>query len=156
MNISSTRAESPHSETGPWAQEVLTLRLMLCWHHPEILNNFFNKGLAFSFCTEPKNAYSQFCREAFQNSGHGPALLRAPATGSVGRQGGGGLQGATLAQLRRDRKAPPAHEAQRGFCSERVFLLLFSLKLLLLRIWDKNEPMASECIKVMSFMPVNN
>lgn len=52
--ISSTRVESPHSESGPasrvcglssytrlWAQKVLTLSLMLCWCHLEIFNDFF-------------------------------------------------------------------------------------------------------------------
>ena len=56
--MSSTHAECPRSDTGPasytgpWAQEALTLSLMLVWKRLEILNNFFNKGPALSLCTE--------------------------------------------------------------------------------------------------------
>lgn len=39
--------------TGSHSQKGLTIGLMLCCHHLEIFNNFWTKGSAFLFCTEP-------------------------------------------------------------------------------------------------------
>lgn len=55
------RVCDPFGSIGPCTQKRLTPGLILCWHHLEILNNLWTRGLTCPFCSEPHELCSMSC-----------------------------------------------------------------------------------------------